>query len=1350
MFTITPDRYHSKYTDIPLRSGGTVSDYSDIPTTEKLETNNQKHEDNDSIYRKRDGTLRSTDIQSNGNRSPETNIDSNVETTPPPTTTPVNFREATPQVPSIPDTIPPPTTTRFTPTLTRIVTSVTESGTTERQIIAVNRVPYIALAALRGQTVYPGPLVYNRHSIVPTEETILHKTTSLAIPVQPESTTKSLAEKNTISLTIQGKPKLEKVMEVNRITLVTLKEEMSLGTTRAMSGNETTERIFSQGKSDKATDKLSQVTQMKNVTAVGGSLTVAPAANYTTDMSREIFASFSTPPISLEETTHLENAIDVQDEILSVKSHNPPTTSSSSLDTFSTDTPPVTEQILSNVTSKQTDSVDEASSVGPLNNRRRPNSGRKPGIDDFRRRRIRPTFSTKSAEAIASSTPSTISQNRRGQRKRPRPYRPTSTTVADEEARVLPDPDDSSAKHGAVSADQNNGHRRTFIPKRGQRRRPRPDVPTSTSTNPDELINPLQNTGGENIVLVTENIANKTVGFIPKRGNRRRGTTQKPTTETSNLTSATTLRDENGTLSTGAKKLKDTDKLFSVLSTDPNMPDSSDSIKSSTQGVDTFISEPKSVFDPEENHRYISNSTESNLKSELSDHIEVSTIRHSHRTGSFPLRNTSPYSELLLHLTSDLNSTENATEEGDPQAKEMTSSPSSTLANTESVTPSSTKASSSASDKSGAAGSDRVRIKKRRRRPQPAQNGNTLEESARERKVLSGNEVHNDIQVSDLNAGRNISSSTPEENAVTPFATAALLGREDYEIRTPSSIGEFVTTVDREGKHVVKISVLNDPNSIAAPIKKSESFSDRGNSDDDNLTAHNPSNNYEKSSYDSELTTVENSDLNTDGSGYATENEGRNSIYPPSDSSGPRSEDYDTSLTSSVDFQTEGHGEGISHVNSSNASTRQNPKKYFITSVDFTADPADEQTLGSTAATDKNKQGSANPEGKTRHLGRRKRPSSTTEGPQVLSEVVTTTARNFRRPTGALYNPNRVRLRSTTSTTTTTTETPASSTGPEQERRKPGARLVRRRKYGPSANRTADSDATASEVKSSDASNNAPTDKDGSGGRVRKFSFPRRRTTTTAPPVTTRPVAVTTLPTSGAPEETQSDIELMESKEHKFTEAEAEAELTTTKLPDLANSAVVAIHNLATVPPTTQPTPEVVKSTRTSLTTARSSSTTSSTPAASRLFPRRGSAVFASEEPPPSPSPSPRSLPGSVSLKPRPFSKTTAAPVFETDTHARTPKPRPLPVIDYEYYDDEEGILDVAPISGKVKIHSDGYIECLDRGNFPHPFSCKKFISCAKMENGELLGWEYTCPRQLSFDPIGGICNWSAGLGCKE
>jgi hypothetical protein len=54
----------------------------------------------------------------------------------------------------------------------------------------------------------------------------------------------------------------------------------------------------------------------------------------------------------------------------------------------------------------------------------------------------------------------------------------------------------------------------------------------------------------------------------------------------------------------------------------------------------------------------------------------------------------------------------------------------------------------------------------------------------------------------------------------------------------------------------------------------------------------------------------------------------------------------------------------------------------------------------------------------------------------------------------------------------------------------------------------------------------------------------------------------------------------MESKEHKYTEAETEEQLTTTRLPDLANSAVVAIHNLATAPPATEPTPEVAKSTR--------------------------------------------------------------------------------------------------------------------------------------------------------------------------
>lgn len=91
------------------------------------------------------------------------------------------------------------------------------------------------------------------------------------------------------------------------------------------------------------------------------------------------------------------------------------------------------------------------------------------------------------------------------------------------------------------------------------------------------------------------------------------------------------------------------------------------------------------------------------------------------------------------------------------------------------------------------------------------------------------------------------------------------------------------------------------------------------------------------------------------------------------------------------------------------------------------------------------------------------------------------------------------------------------------------------------------------------------------------------------------------------------------------------------------------------------------------------------------------------------------------------------------------------PLSEYDYYDDEQAsILSKIPEHSKVLLHSNGVIECLDQGNFPHPISCKKFIYCAKMETGNVLGWEYTCPKNLSFDPIGGICNWSAGLGCHE
>ncbi|XP_021694231.1 uncharacterized protein LOC110674266 [Aedes aegypti] len=91
------------------------------------------------------------------------------------------------------------------------------------------------------------------------------------------------------------------------------------------------------------------------------------------------------------------------------------------------------------------------------------------------------------------------------------------------------------------------------------------------------------------------------------------------------------------------------------------------------------------------------------------------------------------------------------------------------------------------------------------------------------------------------------------------------------------------------------------------------------------------------------------------------------------------------------------------------------------------------------------------------------------------------------------------------------------------------------------------------------------------------------------------------------------------------------------------------------------------------------------------------------------------------------------------------------PAVDYDYYDEgEQRIVGKTSSQVKVIMHGPGIIECLDQGNFPHPLSCKKFISCAKMEIGGVVGWEYTCPKGLSYDPVGGICNWSAGLGCKD
>uniref|UniRef100_A0ABD2XDY3 Chitin-binding type-2 domain-containing protein n=1 Tax=Trichogramma kaykai TaxID=54128 RepID=A0ABD2XDY3_9HYME len=93
-------------------------------------------------------------------------------------------------------------------------------------------------------------------------------------------------------------------------------------------------------------------------------------------------------------------------------------------------------------------------------------------------------------------------------------------------------------------------------------------------------------------------------------------------------------------------------------------------------------------------------------------------------------------------------------------------------------------------------------------------------------------------------------------------------------------------------------------------------------------------------------------------------------------------------------------------------------------------------------------------------------------------------------------------------------------------------------------------------------------------------------------------------------------------------------------------------------------------------------------------------------------------------------------------------KPLKPAVSDYDYYEDDEVSQYVTSSDGEIAITSQGYIKCLDQGTFAHPNNCRKFISCAKIVNGVTIGTEYSCPSGLSFDPVGGMCNWAAGLGC--
>ncbi|KAJ4442386.1 hypothetical protein ANN_03972 [Periplaneta americana] len=235
-----------------------------------------------------------------------------------------------------------------------------------------------------------------------------------------------------------------------------------------------------------------------------------------------------------------------------------------------------------------------------------------------------------------------------------------------------------------------------------------------------------------------------------------------------------------------------------------------------------------------------------------------------------------------------------------------------------------------------------------------------------------------------------------------------------------------------------------------------------------------------------QLPITNDSDLNTDSSGYVTGGAARNSIYTLSASVKSTSEEVsDGHVTETVEFPKKETTYKSSEA-TVRASTRQQSKNYFIANVDFTTASGDDQLAATRKPVTNRNTKKTSPDGKRRRLVRRKRPSSTTE---VQSEVVTitttaatttttttTATRPLRRPTGSLFNPNRVRQRPTT-TITTTTEASTSSTASSQLTRKPGARVVRRRKYGPTTNRTRESNSAISEYETSESPTIAASDK---------------------------------------------------------------------------------------------------------------------------------------------------------------------------------------------------------------------------------------------------------------------------------
>ncbi|KAF4529059.1 hypothetical protein B566_EDAN006080 [Ephemera danica] len=358
--------------------------------------------------------------------------------------------------------------------------------------------------------------------------------------------------------------------------------------------------------------------------------------------------------------------------------------------------------------------------------------------------------------------------------------------------------------------------------------------------------------------------------------------------------------------------------------------------------------------------------------------------------------------------------------------------------------------------------------------------------------------------------------------------------------------------------------------------------------------------------------------------------------------------------------------------------------------------------------------------------------STTTEAPP------SSTARsNFRPASRRPVIPAKQRGRTTVAPETISTIEP-SEEAPSSAR----PRVVLRRKYRPFKETTAESRDLPESTTLSAAIASTQRANLFKGRRVVRPLSRSSTTTSTEEPVITTTTAVG---------ET-SPLLSQQSPAVYYTKQPAEVtEVVTTQDQDLANAAVAALANLANSPPTasgaTNYYDDIPLEDEEDLEPVTPATTTTTT-----RRPRPPRPTTAAPTPAPVPLRTRSQRPASVVTQQKPFTRIRGPASTPAKTSTITQQQQQYggdesSIPDFEdFYDDEQDPL--LATNSKVKIHEDGSLECLDRGNFAHPFSCRKFISCALMENGALLGWIYTCPKHLAFDPIGGICNWSGG--CKE